>query len=345
MSSHDESESAPLGLWRTFGAFAAALLIGITAAIGVALNSDGAGWADGLRWTIYMLSAGSIAAIVGLIFGVPRARADYSPEASERYLANSNLEQISDWLTKLLVGAGLVELKSLPSGLDSLGDFLGADLAVPNASAYAVSAVLYGSGVGFGAGYLWTRLRLRLYLERSDRAAAEASRTREEIVARLREASGLPDAVSERESSLRHTAERALATVGQADVDRPSPILWVDDHPENNLAIVRALNSLGIRVDTVLSTTEALARLQTTDYALVISDLGRIEDSQNKPMAGRELIEEIREAELAVPVVIYAGQRAMHQRQALEAAGARRVAARASEVFEEAVKAATGASP
>jgi hypothetical protein len=35
----------------------------------------------------------------------------------------------------------------------------------------------------------------------------------------------------------------------------------------------------------------------------------------------------------------------MHQRQALEAAGARRVAARASEVFEEAVKAATGASP
>src|SRR5262245_22255856 len=81
-------------------------IIGIAGAILVAAGSPGGDVVDGMRWAVYMLATALVAAIAGLVFGVPRARADFAPEASERYEANSNLEQISDWLTKLLVGAG-----------------------------------------------------------------------------------------------------------------------------------------------------------------------------------------------------------------------------------------------
>ncbi len=37
------------------------------------------------------------------------------------YGANTNLEQVSDWLTKLLLGAGLTQLILVPSGLQRLG--------------------------------------------------------------------------------------------------------------------------------------------------------------------------------------------------------------------------------
>ena len=107
-----------------------------------------------------MVATALVAAITGLVFGVPRARADFQPRDSERYEANSNLEQISDWLTKLLVGAGLVQLTNVPGGLRSLGEFLGEDMSVPNSTAFSASAVVYGAGLGFVAGYLWTRLRL-----------------------------------------------------------------------------------------------------------------------------------------------------------------------------------------
>jgi hypothetical protein len=50
-------------------------------------------------------------ALVGFLFGI-------RPVQSDR--VRTNLEQISDLLSKLLVGAGLVLLPSLPSGLNAL---------------------------------------------------------------------------------------------------------------------------------------------------------------------------------------------------------------------------------
>lgn len=44
--------------------------------------------------------------------------------------------------------------------------------------------------------------------------------------------------------------------------------------PKNNSSIIGALSALGIEVVTVLSTREALERLQRENFALVISDLG-----------------------------------------------------------------------
>jgi hypothetical protein len=39
-------------------------------------------------------------------------------------VTNTNLEQVSDWLTKILIGAGLAELTSIPGGLDQCGGYV-----------------------------------------------------------------------------------------------------------------------------------------------------------------------------------------------------------------------------
>lgn len=320
----------------------AALAGGSLAALMVALLSTPSSWSDGFRWVVYMLAAASVSVIFGLIFGVPRARADFSAEASERYASNSNLEQISDWLTKLLVGAGLVELKSLPGLAQSAGDSLGAGMAVPNAAAFSVAALVYGAGVGFTSAYLWTRLHLRLLLERSDASAAEASRQRDRIMGALRKAQN-PATPPELDVDIKQAADRAIASTKSTDGAHLPPILWVDDNPSNNAAIVQALTDLNIRVDLALSTTEALERMKLTRYGLVISDLGRREGGEQNEAAGLDLIRAIRESDPQTPITIYAGWRGMRNRDDLLAAGATVVTSTPSVVFSEAVRVVTSA--
>jgi CheY-like chemotaxis protein len=330
-----------LKLAGMYAGLAIASTLGIVAAFGVAIGSGRGNWEDGLRWTMYMLAFASIAAIVGLIFAVPRARTDFSPAASERYSANSNLEQISDWLTKLLVGAGLVELKSLPGAMASLGDYLGSGLAVPNPEAFATSAVVYGIGIGFAAGYLWTRLRLRFLLEKSDRDAADASKT-EQVMRHLREADLTREGPSENLANLREVADEAVAKITATQPSLRSAILWVDDHPENNDSIVQALKSLGIRVDLALSTQSALRLMGTNTYGLVISDLGRNEGGEKRGMAGLELTMAIREAGFNTPIAIYASRSGLRHREELEQAGVFLVTDNPTEIFRTAVRTVTG---
>lgn len=307
-------------------------------AILYAMGSDEHAWADGLAWALCMISVAAISALLGLIFAVPRARAEFIPGASERYFANSNLEQISDWLTKLLVGAGLVELKDMPAHIGALGSFFAETTGGSGSAGFATVAVVYGAGLGFVAGYLWTRLKLRFLLEQSDRDAERASL--EDQVAR---SLSLQDGGGNRSGhDLRLAASRAVLTVETASTDKWLPILWADDHPENNSAIIGALNALDIDVVTVLSSAEALERLRHGHFALVISDLGRREDGVEHEMAGLELLQAMRELPLATPVIIFAGPRGIEHRDELVEAGARLVSQKATEVFGEAVRYVTG---
>src|ERR1700677_651140 len=70
-------------------------------------------WA-GCLWALACTAAGSL---IGIVFGVPRS-------ANDSDAVNTNMEQISDWLTKLLVGAGLVELKDLSHNLDLAAHYI-----------------------------------------------------------------------------------------------------------------------------------------------------------------------------------------------------------------------------
>jgi hypothetical protein len=125
-----------------------------------------------------------VGALVGFIFGIPRtlqreaaAGAAENPPGQKTqdgqptisHLPNTNLEQISDWLTKILVGVGLTQLTSIPAGLRSyaayaapyLGDF-------PSSPLFASALLVYFSVCGFLIGYLCTRLYLASAIGRAD---------------------------------------------------------------------------------------------------------------------------------------------------------------------------------
>jgi hypothetical protein len=97
------------------------------------------------------------------------------PEPS--YASNTNLEEISDWLTKIIVGVGLINLKAIPGSLKGLAVYF-ASLSlcpagcapIPESSVLAILS--YFSICGFFLAYLLTRLELPAAFSRADRRAA-----------------------------------------------------------------------------------------------------------------------------------------------------------------------------
>jgi hypothetical protein len=117
-------------------------------------------------------AAGVIGAFVGFLFGIPKTlqRDEPSAMSGTSYLANTNLEQISDWLTKILVGIGLVQIADAPTALGTLADRLGPAFGgLDTSPAFALSLVLFCSIVGLALAYLWTRAYLPRILRASDR--------------------------------------------------------------------------------------------------------------------------------------------------------------------------------
>ena len=127
--------------------------------------------------------------LVGFLFGIPRTLQESSESTSKapkasggleserptaggqvQYKANTNLEQISDWLTKILVGVGLTQLTTLPKKLPELAAYLAPAFGGQAASGdlFAIAMVFYFLSAGFLFGYLWTRLFLAGALARAD---------------------------------------------------------------------------------------------------------------------------------------------------------------------------------
>lgn len=94
---------------------------------------------------------------------------------STRYLPNTNLTDISDWLTKIIVGLGLVNLSKVPGAVQSLGAE-SAKAFGPNPPAPAlVNATLVASFViGVFIGYLTTRVFWSPHFAAADDATAES---------------------------------------------------------------------------------------------------------------------------------------------------------------------------
>ena len=103
----------------------------------------------------------------GFLFGIPRTSgSDGGDEGSsirERrlYQQNTNLEQISDWLTKILVGVGLTQVGDVPGYLEGLGRYLAPTLGdMVAGEAIVLSIVIYFVVGGFLFSYLWSRIYL-----------------------------------------------------------------------------------------------------------------------------------------------------------------------------------------
>jgi len=87
-------------------------------------------------------------------------------------------------------------------------------------------------------------------------------------------------------------------------------VLWVDDYPSNNEAVVDMFRRQGFEFDLAVNTSQALGYLMKEEYDLVITDLGRGGD----PMAGIVTIREINSAfGSPPPIVVYSSYRAVKE--------------------------------
>lgn len=105
-------------------------------------------------------------AILGLLFGIPRyAKVDGVESA---VAPNNNLEQISDWLTKMIVGIGLVEFNQIIAKVKTLAlqvsEAIGGCDGFQCADNYSLGLAVIGffTAAGFLMMYLWARVYLLL---------------------------------------------------------------------------------------------------------------------------------------------------------------------------------------
>ncbi len=76
-------------------------------------------------------------------------------------LQNTNLQEISDWLTKVIVGASLVELTKLPPLVKRFAEFMAYGINPHDPSAPIALVILgYFWSCGILYGYLWTRYEI-----------------------------------------------------------------------------------------------------------------------------------------------------------------------------------------
>lgn len=99
----------------------------------------------------------SVGGILGFLFALPRTV--QQEQGSALLATNSNLDQVSDWLTKILIGLGLIELGTIADEVDNLGESVASALGNgTGAETFALSILIYSAIDGFLLGYLWTRI-------------------------------------------------------------------------------------------------------------------------------------------------------------------------------------------
>jgi hypothetical protein len=153
-----------------------------TGLIAVGAYNEGRQAVTPMLWALACLLCG---AFVGFLFGIPKilqtdaqpplnasATQSASQNSAYRQQVNTNLTEISDWLTKIIVGLGLIDLKEIPPMIKKAAVLLATSMheGGPDQDhlAYAVAIIISFSVLGFLFGYLVTRLFLAGAFSRAD---------------------------------------------------------------------------------------------------------------------------------------------------------------------------------
>jgi len=120
--------------------------------------------------TLFFVSGAifTCSSLIGFLFGIPRPTViDESERSKSGYIGNDNLLQVSDWITKIIVGLGLTQIHRMPKLLQENAAFIMKETGVSN-QAFIILLLLYYASLGFLFGYLWTRLYFIKMLHASD---------------------------------------------------------------------------------------------------------------------------------------------------------------------------------
>lgn len=115
----------------------------------------------------------------------------------------------------------------------------------------------------------------------------------------------------------RRVSDQIRSQIADLQTVRLTRVLWVDDHPENNIYESKALLNLGFAITNVTSNEAARYCLAEAAFDLVITDIGRGSDPDN----GAVLVAELHAEKPHLPVVVYTAHASKH-RAGLVRAGA-----------------------
>lgn len=144
-----------------------------------------------LMWAFACMAVGTL---LGFTFGIPKTPKSYQRKNTKEldtlqqssfeggegltHQVNTNFEEISDWLTKIIVGVGLIEIRNIGSSLHSLAEELGSALSsgdIRDHVMFAQALIIYFSVLGFLFGYLYTRLKLGPEISEADKSIMDIS--------------------------------------------------------------------------------------------------------------------------------------------------------------------------
>ncbi len=135
-------------------------------------------WFNPLAWATALLWAGGCWALgmtVGFFFAVPSQTSspqtqislpksdESNPTASgsNPILPTANLEAVADWLTKIIVGLLLVNLKEIAPHLRAIARYLASGLGGNEKEPFAFALIVYFFTIGFLVGFIRARSLLR----------------------------------------------------------------------------------------------------------------------------------------------------------------------------------------
>lgn len=124
--------------------------------------------------------------LIGFLFGIPRTTViDESEKSKSQYIGNDNLLQVSDWITKIILGLGLTQINEIPHLLKRIAKFIIENTHVSN-QALIILIILYFTCLGFLFGYLWTRLYFIKMLHASDNDVNKDEDTTAQVITQIK---------------------------------------------------------------------------------------------------------------------------------------------------------------
>ena len=141
------------------------VITGFSGIIGYTLNLQEKGWK--ILFLFILLAAASYISgfFLGFLFGIPKRNTD----KESAYNLSTNLVDISDWLTKIIIGLGLIEIKRIPGYLLSIGDYIQKAIhGEDSIKIFASCSIVYFSIFGLYYGYNYMRLFLSGQFKEAD---------------------------------------------------------------------------------------------------------------------------------------------------------------------------------
>ncbi len=211
--------------------------------------------------------------IIGFLFGIPRRlQAANSTTASpnDKYTDNTNLEEISDWLTKIIVGVTLVQLPAIEAKLNTLclnleksfGSSFGKDSG-GFAYTYSGAIIIFYFLCGFLAVYLWARTYLTETLSDKYKTVLKQALRKQELQNILKDFQKTIQRISSQENndSFKTEIDKAkpeIATVCEDCQKNRWGGKTEDDLFSINASVTKA-NALNMKADVVLTLVEKQA--------------------------------------------------------------------------------------